>query len=67
MGRKGWSKVTLERKDEYVDGKHVKRHDLCEIKLEDIQRKQSKFRGTDLNLSIPLMSSPLRVNEVRYF
>ena len=67
MGRKGWSKVTLERKDEYVDGKHVKRHDLCEIKLEDIQWKQSKFRGTDLNLSIPLMSSPLRVNEVRYF
>ena len=59
--------VTLKGRDALVDDKHVRSHDRCEIKLEDIQWIQSKFRGTDLNLSISLMSSPLRVNEVRYF
>ena len=50
--------VTLKGKDAHVD-------DRCEIKLEDIQWKQSKFRGTDLILSIPFLPSPPPVNEVR--
>ena len=58
---KSENKVPLERKDAYVDGKHVRRHDLCEIKLDDIQWNRN---GTDLILSLPFLTSPLPVNEV---
>ena len=57
--------VTLKGKDAHVDDKHVRSHDRCELKLEDIQWKQSKFRSTDLILSIPFLPSPPPVNEVR--
>ena len=57
--------VTLKGRDALVDDKHVRSHDRCEIKLEDIQWIQSKFRGTDLILSIPFLPSPPQVNEVR--
>ena len=53
------------RKDANVDDKHVRNHNRCEISLEDIQWKQSKFRGTDLILSIPFLPSPPPVKEVR--
>ena len=57
--------VTLKGTDAHVDDKHIRSHDRREIKLEDIQWKQSKFRGTDLILSIPFLPTLPPVNEVR--
>ena len=53
------------RKDARVNGRDVKSHDRCVIKLEDIRWKQSNISGTDIILSIPFLPSPPPLNEVR--